>query len=365
MLVRNSLTLSDALLDSNKIDELVKTDFVFFLGESNRYVESVMKDSSFTLLCTQSFQDIMLSLEGCDLIPSAIIIEERAPESIIMIQQVSQLRKSECMRKVPIILYSRELDNTVKSLAMKYCLDDYHHDASVIQLSKKIEFLNKIKHTSDPDLNNYEQVNYKWPAKRIFDVIFSGLAIGLLLPLMLLIAIAIALESRGPIFYISKRAGKGYKVFDFFKFRTMYKGSDKQLELYMQRNQYRKKNGQSTFFKVKDDPRVTKVGRFLRNTSLDELPQLINVLKGDMSIVGNRPLPLYEAKMLTNDEGAERFLAPAGLTGLWQVTKRGTDEISDEDRVNLDKIYARKHSMLFDLKLILKTFPVMIQKESV
>jgi lipopolysaccharide/colanic/teichoic acid biosynthesis glycosyltransferase len=125
------------------------------------------------------------------------------------------------------------------------------------------------------------------------------------------------------------------------------------------------------FIKIQDDPRVTKVGKIIRNTSIDELPQLINVLKGDMSIVGNRPLPLYEAEKLTNDIMAKRFLAPAGLTGLWQVEKRGRKgPMSDEERRNLDNQYAdlfidRKYSFFYDMKLILKTFPVLVQKESV
>jgi lipopolysaccharide/colanic/teichoic acid biosynthesis glycosyltransferase len=107
------------------------------------------------------------------------------------------------------------------------------------------------------------------------------------------------------------------------------------------------------------------LGSILRKTSLDELPQLINVLKGDMSIVGNRPLPLYEARQLTKDEYAARFLAPAGITGLWQVTKRGKDDMSNEERIQLDINYALKNSFIDDLSLLSKTIPAMIQKEKV
>ena len=121
----------------------------------------------------------------------------------------------------------------------------------------------------------------------------------------------------------------------------------------------------AAFFKLKDDPRITKIGKFIRNTSIDELPQLWNVIIGDMSIVGNRPLPLYEAEKLTTDKYALRFLAPAGITGLWQVEKRGKGSMSEEERLQLDNVYASNHSFLNDIKLICKTIPALFQKENV
>ena len=127
----------------------------------------------------------------------------------------------------------------------------------------------------------------------------------------------------------------------------------------------KKKNENSSFLKFKNDPRVTKLGEFIRKTSIDELPQLINILKGDMSFVGNRPLPLYEAEQLTTDDWAERFNAPAGLTGLWQVTKRGKSDMSEEERKQLDNTYAKTHSFWGDIALILKTVPALTQKENV
>jgi lipopolysaccharide/colanic/teichoic acid biosynthesis glycosyltransferase len=124
-------------------------------------------------------------------------------------------------------------------------------------------------------------------------------------------------------------------------------------------------NSKSVFFKFKDDPRITKVGKFLRNTSLDEIPQLINILRGEMSLVGNRPLPLYEAEKLTTDQAALRFMAPAGITGLWQVTKRGRGDMSEEERINLDKEYALNGSFINDVKLMIKTIPALLQNENV
>jgi lipopolysaccharide/colanic/teichoic acid biosynthesis glycosyltransferase len=145
----------------------------------------------------------------------------------------------------------------------------------------------------------------------------------------------------------------------------MRSGADRELKDLSHLNQYSEGSGDAVFFKIKDDPRVTPFGQFLRNTSLDELPQLINVLKGDMSLVGNRPLPLYEAERLTKDQIAWRFLAPAGITGLWQVTKRGQKDMSLDERIHLDMEYAMKNSFTMDMKIIFSTFPALFQKEKV
>ena len=242
--------------------------------------------------------------------------------------------------------------------------------------------------------------------KRTIDILVSAVALLCLLPVMFLIAIAIKLESKGSIFYGAPRAGQGYRIFNLLKFRTMGQHAAAALKSLQHLNLYgdnkpvlekadfchychahgqdctmmitrdgqyvcehllkEASKGDSAFFKIKDDPRITKVGKFLRNTSLDELPQLINVLKGEMSLVGNRPLPLYEAEKLTSDDAALRFMAPAGITGLWQVTKRGRKgEMSESERIELDKKYAKEHTFTKDLKLIFKTFPALIQKDNV
>jgi lipopolysaccharide/colanic/teichoic acid biosynthesis glycosyltransferase len=119
------------------------------------------------------------------------------------------------------------------------------------------------------------------------------------------------------------------------------------------------------FFKISNDPRITKVGKVLRNTSLDELPQLFNVLKGDMSLVGNRPLPLYEASTMTTNEFVERFMAPSGITGLWQIKKRGKSDMSVEERMNLDIAYARKSTLLYDFWIMAQTPTALLQKSDV
>lgn len=201
--------------------------------------------------------------------------------------------------------------------------------------------------------------------KRMFDVFFASLALVAASPFMVLIAILIKIESKGPVFFISPRAGTGFRIFNFYKFRSMKTGSDVKLHELLQYNQYGQKAEVSSFFKLKDDPRVTRIGWLLRKTSLDELPQLFNVIKGDMSIVGNRPLPLYEAELLTKDEIIKRFFAPAGITGLWQVSKRGKKEMSAEERLALDVSYADLRNGWYDLRIIWKTIPAMIQEETV
>ena len=252
---------------------------------------------------------------------------------------------------------------------------------------------------------------YHTPAwKRTFDVLFATGVLVVLSPLLIATAIAIRLESKGQIIYKSQRVGSNFQIFNFLKFRSMYTNADKRLKELNALNQYKieeeipdgqpdirfddligspeeeatllisddfviseedfhKKKTleqQNTFVKIENDPRVTRVGRFIRKFSIDELPQLLNVLMGDMSIVGNRPLPLYEAELLTSDTYIERFMAPAGLTGLWQVEKRGgAGKMSAEERKQLDIKYARNFSFWLDMKILLKTVTAFVQKENV
>lgn len=145
----------------------------------------------------------------------------------------------------------------------------------------------------------------------------------------------------------------------------MVLNADTQIQELASLNQYEVQEKGPLFVKLNNDPRITKFGKFLRNSSLDELPQLFNVLKGDMSIVGNRPLPLYEASTLTTSQWAERFMAPAGITGLWQVSKRGQKEMSNEERIRLDIEYARKRNLLYDFKILLKTPGALLQNADV
>jgi lipopolysaccharide/colanic/teichoic acid biosynthesis glycosyltransferase len=240
--------------------------------------------------------------------------------------------------------------------------DCYIQPVDSRDICERIEFLHKNKSLmSELNIHEKETLEVRLsPTKRVVDVCIAVVCILMASPILLLTAVLIRLESKGSVIYRSKRSGTGYKIFDFLKFRSMYADSDSRLAEIQHLNQY-----DDTFMKVKNDPRITKVGRFIRKTSIDELPQLFNVLRGDMSIVGNRPLPLYEAEQLTKEDWTYRFMAPAGITGLWQVTKRGKDDMSAEERIGLDVTYAKKNSFWFDLKIMLKTPFSIIQKENV
>ena len=187
--------------------------------------------------------------------------------------------------------------------------------------------------------------------KRSIDIFGALVAIILFSPLMLISAILVKTTSKGPLIFRQERVGLHNRPFYMYKFRSMAVQEIKD---------------EKAAWTTKNDPRVTGIGKIMRKTSIDELPQLFNVLKGDMSIVGNRPLPLYEAELLTSDAYIERFMAPAGLTGLWQVEKRGgAGKMSAEERKQLDIKYAKEFSFWLDMKILCKTLTAFVQKENV
>ena len=195
-----------------------------------------------------------------------------------------------------------------------------------------------------------------WIGRRTQDVILSSLALVVLSPVMLATAIAIVVDdpSAGPVFS-QERIGRNGKPFKFYKFRSMYKDAEerkKELESQNEMNGF--------MFKMKDDPRITKVGKFIRKTSIDELPQFYNVLKGDMSLVGTRPPTVDEFRQYESHQ-KRRLSAKPGITGLWQVS--GRNEIKDfEDVVKLDVQYIDNWSIGLDIKIILKTIKVVFEK---
>jgi len=343
------------------------------------------------------------------------------------ITAITYLRKK--CANIYIILLTDLLTDEERQIYQKCGINDtLSVNASVTELNKKIQFISDREGIMfDDQVSKKHILRFKIPIwKRTFDIVFSLFAIILLSPVFIITAIAIRLESPGPILFKSKRVGTNYTIFDFLKFRSMYSDSEKRLKEVSKAagNQYSEKEEKeevkanitaplgdeaemammalgmesdmmisddevmlvgddfvvaesdfskekeeeinNAFVKIENDPRVTKVGRFIRKYSIDELPQLFNILKGDMSIVGNRPLPLYEAEKLTADSSIDRFMAPAGLTGLWQVEERGKGGLmSAEERKQLDITYGQTYNFLLDMKIIFRTLTAFIQKENV
>lgn len=334
--------------------------------------------------------------------------EIMAPGGLALVETL----KNKDTPRVPFFLIANYFNPNLRNLALEAGIADvFRFPLDNEKLEKRINFLvdhwDGLKNSIRTEVPAVKSTGI---AKRLFDIFFAGLVLLIASPLFLVIYILIRMESKGPVFYYSLRAGTGFKVFKFYKFRSMFVDADKRIKDLKHLNQYnidagekailvdtsslcaecagggickfpmyadkvqwceknfldhRSSTSGSAFFKIKNDPRITKVGNFIRNTSIDELPQLWNVLIGDMSIVGNRPLPLYEAEKLTTDRYVLRFAAPSGITGLWQVEKRGKGEMSEDERLELDNTYAKNQSFTNDLRLILKTIPALLQKESV
>ena len=365
-----------------------------------------------------TFQQIKSCLSSIEYIDFCVFMERS--DMATDIPTIAQLHKlyptlyiiliSETLSKEEKIPYLRA--GTDCMISKNTSKDDLQKLFSVI-----IDFKEKEKARKDNQISSLTE--FRLPLwKRTFDILASGSAILCLSPILILTALAIRTESNGKIVYKSKRVGSNYKIFDFYKFRSMYSDADKRLAEYQQLNQYTKNIAEeeslnsssaaeisqqscsseqkqeqeqdillfsdnlstsennylktkrtersNAFFKLENDPRITRVGHFIRKYSIDELPQLFNILKGDMSVVGNRPLPLYEAELLTSDEYVQRFMGPAGLTGLWQVEKRGGErKMSAEERKQLDIKYAKEFSFRMDMRIIIKTFTAFIQKEDV
>ena len=345
------------------------------------------------------------------------------------ITAITYLRKK--CTNIYIILLTDQLTGEERGIYQKCGINDtLNISASVTELNKKIQFISDRESIMfDDQVSKKHILRFKIPLwKRLFDIFFSGLGIIILSPVFIITAIAIKLESPGPVLFKSKRVGTNYTIFDFLKFRSMYTDAEKRLKevsktagnQYADKNEEEEDKGNSTitaplgdeaelammaigmesdmmisdeevmlvgddfvvaesdfskqkeedinnaFVKIENDPRVTKVGRFIRKYSIDELPQLFNILKGDMSIVGNRPLPLYEAEKLTADASIDRFMAPAGLTGLWQVEERGKGGLmSAEERKQLDITYGQTYNFMLDMRIIFRTLTAFVQKENV
>jgi len=393
---------------------------VLYIGNTQDSIERLSAAPGISLFVKNNILDAENFLQNAQM-PDAVICESSIAggDGLAFFDWVRQRNE---LNRMAFILVTQEFKEEILKTAFKKRIDDFYTLPlpPVADLLGRIAFLREYRNgNTSAHVAKAPEVTYKMPlTKRLFDVVVAGFALLVLSPVLLLIIIAIRLESKGKVYYTSKRVGR--QVFDFYKLRSMRVGADAELsKLAKDKNQYAtadKQSGfdfsqpcprcaalpegktcspikhtdqhdiceywfdvqkkevaktKSAFIKIVDDPRITKVGKIIRNTSIDELPQLINVLKGDMSIVGNRPLPVYEAEMLTQDVMSKRFLAPAGITGLWQVELRGRGgDMSEDERKRLDNEYADHfigdaYSFWYDLKLILRTVPALFQKDTV
>ena len=278
-------------------------------------------------------------------LPDVIIIEV-TPEAECS-RLIQKIKKNPLYRESIIILIASEKDKELKSIALKLKVQDFYSMPFPVEhFIERLHFLVKFK-LIKPQLSvqKNSSVIYKLPLmKRIFDITVATICIIVLSPVLILTAILLCLDSKGPIINKSKRVGTGFSIFNFYRFRSMKVDEGRQLDNLSDLNI--------------DDPRITRFGSLIRRTGIDQLPQLFNVLKGDMSLVGNRPLTLYEAEMLISNDWLQRSSGPAGITGLWQIKNRGKRDISERERKKFDNFSASNYSLLLDLEIMIKALTV-------
>jgi lipopolysaccharide/colanic/teichoic acid biosynthesis glycosyltransferase len=354
-----------------RTEQPARSTVFLYIGTSVEYFDNLRRELGNGWML-EGIADAMQSLRklqssSCSL--SAVFVDD-ASAWAGGFEMLHTLRKHHMLKDVPVIANIRGMDDAaLKALRKTPVVDelmDFRVEASFVK--ETLASVNRIsKALNDRSRQcrlerSASQVYCRYYAgKRLIDILAASSLLILTLPVLLLIALAVKIESRGPVLYNSYRAGRGFRIFRFFKFRTMKVGADRMIQSIAHLNKYNNFGHAPVFFKADNDPRITRVGKFLRSSGLDELPQLFNVLVGDMSIVGNRPLPLYEAAALTNDEWAERFVAPAGITGLWQVTCRTSGGYTTAERIDMDLEYARKHSLVMDLTILAKTPVVLVR----
>lgn len=401
-------------------EHLPHTVMILYVGSNAALVTALRNEKNTAVITASNSLEAMKALAAHHK-PDAVVCEYHLPGKNGL-YLFDSIRSMAALNTMPFILLSAAFSDELYKQALQKKADDFFVTGSInaAALVNRVHFLcNYRKNLVQKENALAAAAVFKMPlSKRLFDIAVASLVLLLASPFLLLIILAIRLESKGKVYYTSKRVGR--TVFDFYKLRSMRTGADSELKkLAKEKNQYagtgnkeevqfdvpcprcsklsegqtcspvmyidkhsicdywynHQKNevakSKSAFVKIVNDPRITRVGKFIRNTSIDELPQLINVLKGDMSIVGNRPLPVYEAEQLTVDSFSKRFLAPAGITGLWQVELRGRGgNMSEEERKRLDNEYADhfrdgKYSFWYDMKLILRTIPALFQKDTV
>ena len=333
---------------------------------------------------------------------------------------LKKVKSNKNLKYISCILLQEKYDPFILQEAFKIGIDDYYslNNYSSDQVTERIMSLGNDKLQARKGFSKTKRLSYKIPSsKRLFDILMASIFLLILSPVLLITMIAIRIESKGKVYYRVKRVGRG--TFYLYKFRSVKLGTDKSFkELTKNKNQYLKakptkkkeevsfchncaelskeqyscnllhdeekviceklflqnkkeeEKESSRFIKIANEPQITKVGKFIRKARINNLLQLINVIKGDMSLVGNKPLHIYEAETLTNDQLSKRFLVPAGITGLWQVKlKRKEGSNYEAERTKLDNKYADyfiNNNYLFwlDISILLRSIPVLLRKST-
>lgn len=402
-----------------KKNQIMNTSILqlLYIGEEEDYLDNIKDDRRFEIRVEPNGIAALKFLESNRTVHFDAILCNMFMKGVNGIAFYEEMRHKKFLQtRTPFLLLSKSFRQSLRQNSFKSGIDDYYSlPLNADKLFHRILYLNDYKSIYSKrhlKVHKNDLTHYKTPfVKRAFDVSMSVFALILLSPIFIIAAIMIYAESRGKVFYASKRVGKNFETFDFYKFRSMYPDADKRLKEVAHLNQYKtadveaecslcaklpegeycsptyeddsgkvlceriiklRRQSEVAFLKIENDPRITKVGKFIRNTSIDELPQLINILKGDMSIVGNRPLPVSEANALTKSARGKRlelglrFNCAAGLTGLWQVELRGrAGAMSEEERFELDKQYALNNSFWSDMKLLFRTFFVFLKNQNV
>jgi lipopolysaccharide/colanic/teichoic acid biosynthesis glycosyltransferase len=279
------------------------------------------------------------------------------------ISQLKELRKLDKAGKMLVIANAREIDlESKKQMQNTGFLDelvDFRSETAL--LGDKIAFLRQFRaktaggYRPSVGLREVQMLRGAYFIKRFIDLTIASILIMLLSPLLAFIALAVGMESKGPVFSGVYRAGRGYRVFKLWSFRTMRVGADRMLQSIAHLNTFNNFGHSPHCFPGGRDPRLTRVGGFLLQSGLSKLPSLWNVILGDMSLVGNRPLPLYEASAMTTDAWVERFMAPTGLTGLWALAGVEQGGHAAAEKLRADLSYARTAGFVLDVKIIVMT----------
>ena len=338
---------------------LLGKENLFYVGENISLVANLARAYGLGYARTVNLRQAIsfirqLDAEGCRLTGILVDMPLQGPEFRNFLGYLS----GTAYANLPVVYVSTYLTPAeIADMSASHLVDDIVHPIrDIFTIGERLIFLAKVRQGhaagagSRRSVSTRVQEHMAAVVKRLADIAVALMLLILLAPLMMLIAVWIKADSRGPVFHNTYRAGRGYRVFKLYRFRTGKVGAARLVSSLSLSARFLDHG--ASFIKAPHKTGLTAAGKFLGRTGLADLPQLLNVLKGEMSIVGNRPLPLSEASLLTSDASAIRFNAPAGMTGLWQVNRKGHNE---NQRLRFDLAYARERSLRMDIGILLRS----------